>query len=96
MNLHNQLSLLHLFLKHIRRKKPLIYYFQSHVLIFTKYLYILRKKIHGQSRCDFFFKKKVKGKKKKAKQKNNEFVDYGGFCSSRTSKKNIKKQFIVI
>jgi hypothetical protein len=69
MNLHNQLSLLHLFLKHIRRKKPLIDYFQSHILTFPKYLYILRKKIHGQGSCKIFLKKKVKGNFFLAKQK---------------------------
>lgn len=69
MNLHNQLLLLHLFLKHIRWKKPIIDYFQPHILTFTKYLFILRKKIHGQGSWERFFFKKWKEEKFKQTKK---------------------------
>jgi hypothetical protein len=44
MRLHKLLSLLHLPIKHIRGKEPLIVYFKSHVVIFAECLNILREK----------------------------------------------------
>ncbi len=44
----------------------------------------------------YFFKKKWKEENFKQNKKSNGFGDYDGFCSSRTTKKYIKKQFIAI
>ncbi len=44
MKVHNLLSLSHLHTKHTKGKKPLINYFQSHIVINFEYLDILRRK----------------------------------------------------
>jgi hypothetical protein len=43
MKVHNLLLLLHLPAKHIKGKKPLINFFQSHVMTSSEYLNILRR-----------------------------------------------------
>jgi hypothetical protein len=44
MRVHNLLLLPHLLARHTKKKKPLIDYFQSHVVTSFEYLDILRKK----------------------------------------------------
>jgi hypothetical protein len=57
------LSLLHLLTRWTRGKEPLVDYSQSHVVIFAKYLNILRKKTMDKATT-----KEIKeGKKKKDK-----------------------------
>ncbi len=84
MCLDNLLLLLSLFLKKTMRKKPLVDYSQSQVMIYIKYLNIQREKIMNKVTAKEIKEGRQKEKEVKWLKKRNKFGNYNKSSNSKS------------
>lgn len=88
MCLHNLLLLLCLSKKQTMRKKPLVDYSQSQVMIYIKYLNIQREKKYEQGNCKGNQRRKTKGKGSQVIEKKTTNL---GSTTNQATQRVVKK-----
>ncbi len=89
MRVHNLMLLFDLLVKHTKGEKPLIDYSQSHVMISSKYLNILRRKTMEKAVVEEIRVGKL-GEGRQASQMNNKIGFYNRTNNSKITKKRVR------